>query len=145
MPADPELAAFACGFGGLMLGVLIPDVASLMMGRTVAVGVSQRPWWLVGLLAATALVFAIQVTGWMLRVALIAFSVGRVLSIRGVANALSIGAVTITAVNGLFAGALIVAAWPKAGRLAKVVACVLFVAAAALRFWLRGSASSVFR
>jgi hypothetical protein len=98
----------------------------------------------VGVLAAAALAIAIQVTGWVLRVALIAFAVGRVLSISAVASAIALGSPAMTAVNGLFACALIVAAWPKVGRLTKIIAIVLFAAAAALKFWLRGSARSVF-
>ena len=144
MPADREIASFACGFGGLLLGVLIPDMVSLAMGRTIAVGVTQRPWWFVALLAAGALVVSVQVTSWVLRGALIAFALGRVVSISAVASALSIDAVAITAVNGVFACAVLFAAWPQVGRLTKVVAVVLFASAAAIRFWLRGSGSSVF-
>src|SRR4051794_31791577 len=101
MPADRELAAFACGFGGLLLGALIPDMVSLAMGRMIAVAVTPRPWWFVALLAAAALAASVQVTGWVLRGALIAFALCRSISIGAVASALSIGAVAITAVNGV--------------------------------------------
>jgi hypothetical protein len=144
MPADRELAAFGSGVGGLMLGVVTPDLVSFYLGRTVAVGFSQLPWWLSALFAAIALGIAIQVTGWALRVALVAFAMGRLASIVSVAEALSVGPVTITVINGLFACGLIVAAWPRAGRLAKVVTIVLFASAAAMRFWVRSSRLSVF-
>ena len=143
MPADRELVAFGSGVGGLMLGVVTPDLVSLALGRTVAVGFSQLPW-LSALFAAIALGIAIQVTGWALRVALVAFAMGRLVSIVSVAEALSVGPVTITAINGLFACGLIVAAWPRAGRLAKVVTIVLFASAVAMRLWVRSSQLSVF-
>ena len=144
MPADREIAAFGCGFGALILGLLTPDLVSIAMGRTVAVASSQRPWWFVALLAATALALAIQVTGRVLRIALIAFAVARVMSISAVSSALAISALAVTMVNGLFACALLVAAWPKANRLARVVALVLFTSAVVFTLLVRRSASSVF-
>ena len=144
MPADRELAAFGCGFGGLILGLVTPDLMSLAMGRTVAAGVSQVPWWFSAVFATTALAIAIQVTGWALRAALIAFAVGRLVSIKSVAKAFSIGPITMTAFNWLFACGLIIATWPRTGRLAKVVTIVLFASTVAVRLWMRSSSSSVF-
>jgi hypothetical protein len=115
MPADRELAAFACGFGGLLVGALFPEMVSVGMGRTSAVGVTQRPWWFVALLAAVALAASVQVTGWVLRGALIAFAFARVISISVVASVLSVGALAITAVNSVFAFALLIAAWRQGG------------------------------
>jgi hypothetical protein len=65
-------------------------------------------------------------------------------SIRFVAEALSVGSITITALNGLFASGLIIAAWPRVSRLAKIVTIILFASAAVFRVWLRSSSSSVF-
>ena len=58
MPANRELAAFGCGLGGLILGVLAPELVSLAMGRTVAVGMSPLPWWFSAFFAAGAFAIA---------------------------------------------------------------------------------------
>ncbi|HKN58944.1 MAG TPA: hypothetical protein VJV97_08825 [Gemmatimonadaceae bacterium] len=143
MPADRQLATLGCGVAAIILGATTPRVAALVNGRTLFVSVSPMPWWFSALFAALALAVAVRVTGWVLRIALVAFAVNRVLSIASVAHALSIGPVTVTALNELFGCSLMVAAWPHAGRRARIAAVVLFACFAALAIWLGSGRSSV--
>jgi len=92
---------------------------------------------------AVALAIAARVTHWPLRVASVAFAAARVASIAAVAQALTIGAAALFALHALFASTLMAAAWPKAGRLARSISLLLFVLAAAVRFWLRRPTSVV--
>ena len=101
------------------------------------------PWWFLALLAATAAAVSIGVNGWTVRLVLVTFAVNRVLSIPYVAQSLSIGPITFTVLNVLFACTLIIAAWPKAGRNARIGAVVLFVAGMAVGFWVDAARSSV--
>jgi hypothetical protein len=144
MPADQEMVAIGCGLGGLMRGLITPDVMFLAMGRTVSVDFSPMPWWFAAFFAAAALSIVLQITGKALRVALTAFAVGRLMSIGFVGKALSINAIAVSAVNGVFACGLIIATWPRAGRLTKAVTIVLFASALAVRMWVRSRSSSVF-
>jgi hypothetical protein len=80
---------------------------------------SMLPWWFDATMATVALVIAAQVTHWLLRVTTVAFAAARFASIAAVAQALSIGAASLFALHALFASTLMLATWPKAGRLAR--------------------------
>jgi hypothetical protein len=121
----------------VLLGLLAADAMSLAAGRSVTMNLSMLPRWFDALMATVALVIAAQVTHWLLRVTSVSFAAARFASIAAVAQALSIGAAGLFALHALFASALMLAAWPKAGRLARSISLLLFVLAAALRFWLR--------
>src|SRR5438105_548607 len=86
MPADRTLAAFGCGFGAVILGASVPRVLSLATGRTVPVSVWLTPWWFSALFVVIAVAVAARVTGWMLRMALVAFALNRLISIPSVAS-----------------------------------------------------------
>ena len=130
-----EAGAIGCGFAGWMLGLLTADLLSLVAGRSVTMNLSVMPWWFDATAAVIALVIAAQVAHWLPRVASVSFAADRFGSIATVARALSIGAVALFALHALFATTLMLTAWPKAGRLARAIAIVLFAVAAALRFW----------
>jgi hypothetical protein len=87
-------------------------------------------------MAAVAIVIATQLTQLLSRVTAVAFAVDRIASITAVAQALSIGAAVIFVLHILFASTLMLAAWPKAGRLARWFSLLLFVLASTIRFWL---------
>ena len=72
MPADRQLATLGCGVAAIILGATTPRVAALVNGRTLFVSVSPMPWWFSALFAALALAVAVRVTGWVLRIALVA-------------------------------------------------------------------------
>jgi hypothetical protein len=144
MPADRSLAASGCGFGAVILGATAPRILSLANDRTVPVSVSLTPWWLSALFAAIAVAIAVRVSGLMLRIALVAFALNRLLSVPSVASVLSLGPVTITALNGLFGCLLLGTAWPHASRQARFVAVLLFALFAVLAMWIgRGNASVI--
>jgi len=144
MPADRSLAAYGCGFGAVILGATAPRVLSLANDRNVLVTVFLTPWWLSALFAAIAIAIAVRVTGLMLRITLVAFALNRLCSIPSVASVLSLGPVTITALNRLFGCLLLGTAWPHASRRAKLAAVLLFALFAALATWIgRGKASVI--
>jgi hypothetical protein len=130
------MAATCCVFAGLILGSLTGDLMSLAAGRSVTMNVSILPWWFDAAMAAVALVIAAQLTQWRLCVPAVAFAADRFASIASVAQALSIGVAAFFALHALFASTLMLAAWPKAGWLARSSSLLLLVLGAAVRFWL---------
>ncbi len=126
-----------------MLGAVIPDLLFLGAHPTVALGSSLRPGWFLAVLAATALVVAIQVTSWVLRLTLVAFAVARLISIPSVAGVSPMASIIVTVMNGLFACGLIVTTWRRASLVTRIVTILLLASTAAVRVWLRTS-SSVF-
>jgi hypothetical protein len=98
---------------------------------------SILPWWFDATMAAAAIVIAAQLTQVLPRLTAVAFAADRIASITAVAQALSIGAAAVLfALHILFASTLMLAAWPKAGRLARWISLLLFVLASTIRFWL---------
>ncbi len=123
MPADEELAAFGSAVGGLFLGFVTSDVLSAVVQGRMAAGGSGGPAWLHVLFAAAALVFLGQVASWALRLALLAFALGQVISVAWPSLSPWVG----TGLDALVACGLLAAAWPHAGRRARAVTVVLFV------------------
>jgi hypothetical protein len=135
MAADRQTVAMGCAIAGLILGSLTADLMSLAAGRPVTVNLSILPWWLDAAMAAGAIVIAVQVTHRLVRIASITFAAARLGSIAAVAQALSIPGAALFTLHALFATTVMAAAWPKAGRLARSMSLLLFVVAAAIRFW----------